>query len=320
MGWLRGDGGVQKLSDTWALSVGVVLQFFTAINNEILSGIINILTITVLLVGLIDYFVRKIRRRRKDEENCEDEEVSATTKKAKEKRKEKARIFTKTVRKAHKSFRTLDLLEKPESAGNHLGDTIYHVALEVKRMEKMKKFFKWVWYNKEQLGSIAFSAIVYAVTIYLTCMGELSGLLWSRMGDNLTKIYIVKGVVMGVAALLTILTIRNTCVKYGLSSLGTIDRVLAEKAEAAAQKLSPEAKKLIKQNLAVLNNQLRTLKARLSEISGEYNKIKCLHDTVASLVPDYATKAAAYEKESASLTEQITTLEAKIKELTETLK
>lgn len=187
-------------------------------------------------------------------------------------------------------------------------------------MTKVKKFFKWVWYNKEQLGSIAFSAILYAATIYLTVWGELGNAVITWFPDNWTAINIVRVSIAVVALLLTVLTIRNTCVKYGLSSLGTIDQVLTERAQAAAAKLSPEAKKVIKQNLAVLNGQLNTLKSRLSEITGEFNKAKCLHDAVASLVPDFAAKSAAFEKEKASLDAQIATLEAKIKELHDTLK
>ena len=188
-------------------------------------------------------------------------------------------------------------------------------------MTKVKQFFKWVWYNKEQLGSILFSAIMYAATIYFSVWGEFAYTIqYVWFPENLTAVIAVRVAIGGVAALFTILTIRNTCVKYGLSSLGTIDQVLTERAAAAAAKLSPEAKKTIKQNLAVLNGQLNTLKSRLGEITKEFDKIKCLHDAVASLVPDYATKAAAYEKEKAALDAQIATLEAKIQELNDTLK
>lgn len=250
----------------------------------------------------------------------EDETMPEQGKKSEGKRKDRAHRFSKTVRKAHKSFRTLDLLENPESAGNQLGDVLYHTALEVKRMTKVKKFFKWVWYNKEQLGSIAFSAILYAATIYLTVWGELGATVIAWFPDNWTAINIVRVAIAAVAFLLTVLTIRNTCVKYGLSSLKTIDAVLTERAEAAAKRLPPEAKKEVKQALGVLKAQLQTLESRLYEITTEFNKVKCLHDAVASMVPDYAAKAAAFDKEKAQLDASIATLKAKIEELAGSLK
>lgn len=132
---MRGGGNMHKLSETWALAVGVFLQFFSYFNNEILTKIVNLLTIAVLVIGLLDYFIRRLTKRKSKNTSSEPED-----------KKQKKTIDT--IKKTQKSFRTLELLENPLSAGKKLGAVIYHTALEVKKM-KIKNFFKWLWYNKE---------------------------------------------------------------------------------------------------------------------------------------------------------------------------
>ena len=127
---------MHKLSETWALAVGVFLQFFSYFNNEVLTKIVNLLTIAVLVIGLLDYFIRRLIRRRSKNKSSEEQEDK------------KPQKTIDTIKKTQKSFRTLELLENPLSAGKKLGAVIYHTALEVKHM-KIKNFFKWLWYNKE---------------------------------------------------------------------------------------------------------------------------------------------------------------------------
>lgn len=150
-------------------------------------------------------------------------------------------------------------------------------------------------------------------------------LIWTKQITDIFhlqgKALIIVEVIIGAIALLgTILTIRNTCVKYGLSSLDTIDKVLNERAEEAAKALTPEQKKLIKTNIAVLTDKLTTLKRELQEKTANYEKLKCLHDADASLVENYEVETASYNKMKLSLDKAIATLETKIKEYTETLK
>ena len=316
---------MHKLSQTWALAMGVFFQFLGAISNDILSKLVNLLTIAVLMIGLLDYLIRRLikskREKKQSVESLMDDELELDIEDEPPALSEPSETnptndnVIHAITKTQKSFRTLELLENPTSAGEHLGAALCTVASEVKGM-KFKNFFKWLWYNKEQMGSILFNALVLIASQYL---------IWTK---QITDIFHVEGrallvleIVIGVVAVLgTALTIRNTCVKYGLSSLATIDNVLAERAEEAAKQLTPEQRKTIKANIGVLSEKLNTFKNELAEKTAAYEKIKCLHDADASLVEGYEAETAQYNKLKLSLEKVIATLETKIKEYNDALK
>ena len=159
----------------------------------------------------------------------------------------------------------------------------------------MKKFFKWVWYNKEQLLSIAFHAVMLAVTNVLMFTGCFDGLLAAYAGTPVATGIKIGAAVLGV--LFTALTKRNVCVKYGLSSLETIDAVLAERAEAASHKLTSEQKKTVKSYIATLQTTLNQAKTELATAEKALAEITTLFNADSSLVPNYLNRKADLVKE-----------------------
>lgn len=294
-----------------------------------MSKIVNLLTIAVLIIGLLDYMVRRLIRNRHEKKQKQNAETSDNEFEIGLEAELQAMLeppetteqdpnndnVIHAITKTQKSFRTLELLENPTSAGEHLGAALCTVASEVKGM-KFKNFFKWLWYNKEQMGSILFNALVLVASQYLIWTKQITDI-FHVQGRALIAVEIVIGVV---AVLGTALTIRNTCVKYGLSSLATVDEVLAKRAEEAAKRLTPEQKKTIKANIDILTEKLNTFRAELDEKTAAYEKIKCLHDADTSLVENYEAETAQYNKVKLSLEKVIATLETKIKEYNDALK
>ena len=79
----------------------------------------------------------------------------------------------------------------------------------------MKKVFKWLWYNKEQLVSIIYNVIIIALTNFVVWTDTLNGYVEALAqipvfayigGDMAVKVTAVVLAVGGV-----ILTIRNIC-------------------------------------------------------------------------------------------------------------
>lgn len=173
----------------------------------------------------------------------------------------------------------------------------------------MKKFFKWLWYNKEQLGSILYNVVLLALSQFA---------IWT---DTLTTIFpvmsptaaLVINIVACVASVaFTVLTVRNVCVKYGLSSLDTINEVLAERAAVQASKLSPEQKQVYRGYIATLNDALAKAKRDLQLVEAEFNKLNILYEADNSLVPDFTKKTLTYQQQIAAGKDAVANIEGKI--------
>lgn len=175
----------------------------------------------------------------------------------------------------------------------------------------MKKFFKWTWYNKEQLFSIMYSVALMALSQLAIWTDAVSAFLPEL---SATGAVIVKASICVVSILFTALTVRNVCVTYGLSSLDTIDKVLAKKAEAAAEKLSPEQKKQFKSYIATLQATLAKEKAELVAFEKALAEIEALFNADSSLVKNYVGQKAELTGKIAQATDIIKNVEAKIAE------
>lgn len=173
----------------------------------------------------------------------------------------------------------------------------------------MKKFFKWLWYNKEQLGSILYNAALLALSQFAIWTDTIATVFPAMPAEVVLPVNIV---VCVASVAFTALTVRNVCVKYGLSSLDTIDAVLAERAEISASKLSPEQKQVYRGYLTTLNETLTKAKKELQAIEAEFAKLTILHNADSTLVPDYNSKALTYQSKIAGSNEAIASLEGKI--------
>lgn len=280
----------------WAIIVKSILEWLNKIDNHLLDVVVNLLTITVILIGLTDWSIRKIKKRRgnKTKQNGAIDFIAGT----------------------QKPFKTVKMLENPTEAGEKLGEFIEEITEEIGG-NKMKKFFKWVWYNKEQLFSIGYSIILMVLSQVATWTGLISSVFPNITG---TWLLVTKVIVCAFSLALTALTVRNVCVKYGLSSLDTIDKVLSERAEEAAKKLTPEQKQIIKNEIAALKKTLSKAKACLQENKNALVQMTTLYNADANLVHDYDHKKKAYEDKIAEYEKNITILETTLENCKSKLK
>lgn len=278
------------LIELWSVIVGSVISWLGSVNNEYLSKISNLLTILVILIGLTDWAVRKLRHKKanKNQQNALD-----------------------SIENTQKPFRAVNMLNNPMGTGEKIGVLIEDTT-KLLGGSKMKKFIKWVWYNKEQLLSIAYNVVVIALANFLMWSDLLNGVVESFVGAQ--GVLAVKIVAIVISVAFAALTVRNVCVTYGLSSLDTIDKVLADKAAAAEKALTPEQKKQYKAYIATLQTALEKAKAEVATAKTELEKITALYNADNSLVTDFVVKRATYEKKIAASEAVVANIEGKIAE------
>lgn len=176
----------------------------------------------------------------------------------------------------------------------------------------MKKTFKWIWYNKEQLLSIVYNVVIIVLTNFLMWTDLLNGFFEGLVGAQ--GILIIKIAALVLSLMFTALTVRNICVKYGLSSLSTIDAELEERAKKKASKLTPEQKKTLKGYINSLQSALATAKNELSTAEAALANMTALFNASNSLVKDYASRKAELEKKIDHNKGVVENIESKIAE------
>ena len=276
------------MTEFWTVFIKPVLNWLNGLDNHLLDVIVNLLTILVIVVGLTNWIVKKITKKKRD-------------------KSENGNVID-TVSKAQKSFRTVDMLENPTKTGEKIGDMVDIISHEIGG-KKMSKFFKWLWYNKEQMFSILYNVLLLVLSQIATFAGLIEVIFPTLAG---TGLIIVKVIICVVSVAFTALTVRNVCVKYGLSSLDTIDTVLAERAAEAAKKLSPEQRKAIKANISTLQEVLNNTVAKLTEQKEALIKITALYEADPNLVHDFEGKKAVYVSNIAEYEKVKANVEAKI--------
>lgn len=275
------------LLELWAVIVSSIISFFTSVENEVLAKISNLLTILVIIIGLIDWLVRKHRNR------------------ANLKRQKTLEIIEGT----QKPFKAVNMLNNPMRTSEKIG-TLIEDTTKMLGGKKMKKFIKWIWYNKEQLLSIVYNVAIIVIANFLMWTDLLSGF-FANFG-NVKIVLAIKLIAFGLSLVFAALTVRNVCVKYGLSSLETIDNVLKQKAEAAENKLTPEQKKSYKNNISILQDALEKANTEMKNAETELERMTALYNADSSFVADYVVKRAAYEKKITASKAVVTNIEGKI--------
>ena len=279
------------MKDMWAIIVAAVMAWLSRIDNEVLNTVVQLLTITVILIGLTDWVIRKIRgRKAKNKTDGED-------------------VLVK-IESTQKPFKTVNMLDNPMGTSEAIGNFVDKISDNLKGGTKMKKFFKWIWYNKEQLSSIVYNVVVLALTNVLLFTSALDGFIAAYAGTTVAIAIKISAAVLGV--LFTALTVRNVCVKYGLSSLTTIDSVLAERAATAAQKLPAEKKKELKTYIRTLQDAQAKAKAELADAEKALAEIVTMHNADASLVANFANRKSELDREIANGKAAIENFEKKI--------
>ncbi len=279
------------LKEMWAVILSAVLSWLSSLDNNTLSIVVNLLTILVIVLGLIDWCIRKFKQ----------------TKASKD---EKRRRPLDLLEGTQKPFKAVRMLDAPTESGEKIGEIIEYISHEIGGNSKMKKFLKWVWYNKEQLLSIAFNVIVIALANIFMFTGWLDGIIALYAGTTIALILKIAAAVLGVG--FTALTVRNVCVKYGLSSLATIDQVLEERAQAAANKLTPEQKTTLRAYISALESKLEGAQAELTKAEASLLEINALYNVDRNLVANYSSKKTELERSIAQSKSVITNVEAKL--------
>lgn len=262
------------LKEFWAVIVSALLSWFNCLDNNVLAKIGNLLTILILSIALFDYFYRKKRK---------------TNTKETDKRQYNDNGILGAIESTQKPIKAVEMLENPMVLGEKIGETIEKINERFTKM-KIKNFFKWIWYNKEQLGSILYNIALIALANFAVFTDSIQGMLGIEVFPLWAKIVIAVVVVA-----FTVLNVRCVVVKYGLSSLGTINEHLAKKAAEKAEKLTPEQKAQYKAYISILNKELDSAKAKLDGYVAEYEKLVARHNADASLVPNFANIKADFD-------------------------
>jgi hypothetical protein len=269
---------VSFLAEIWAVIVSAALTWFERLDNASLDKIVSLLTILVISIGLADWTFRKFRNRAEKKEKRRNDIISA-------------------IEGIPKPFKAVDMLENPMGTGEKIGSTIEKITERFKQM-KIKKFFKWIWYNKEQLGAILYNVAAIALANFVMFTDSLNGIfgiaeipLWAKIA------------VCVVSVLFTTLTVRDVVCKYGLSSLDTINEHLAHKAIQKENKLTSEQKAQYKSYIEILKKEITTAKTSLDTLKAELANLVERYNADASLVPNFANIKS--ELEAKIRTEQL---------------
>ena len=275
------------LTEIWIIIASSCLSWLSRIENDALSKITNLLTILVISIGLIDWILRKFKH--------------------KSQKKRKRQEILSALENSQKPFRAVNMLENPMGTSEKIGTIIEKTLNFIGGKTKMKKFFKWVWYNKEQLLSILYNVVLVGLANFVMLTDALNGVLGVEVMPLWTKISVAV-----VSLALTALTVRNVVVTYGLSSLTTIDNILEERAEASARKLTPEQRKQYKGYLNVLHKSLEAKKDELKKCTTELAKITALFEADSLLVPNFASTKTELESTIKSCEATIENINGKI--------
>ena len=281
---------MQYFREMWAVIATAAMAWLSHVDNNALNTIVNLLTILVIIIGLIDWAVRRFGGGRK-KKGTDGPQV------------------LEMIEHTQKPFKTVRLLDNPVQAGENIGKFVDKLSKRLKGGKPMKKFFKWMWYNKEQLFSILYSVALMALS-QMAIWTDLVASFLPELSPTAVTITQVAICVVSVAA--TALTVRNICVTYGLSSLDTINKVLSERAEAAAGKMSPDQKKTLKSYIATLQNTLTQAKADIAVAEKALAEVETLFSADPSLVANYPSRKAELSNKIAQSKAVITNVEAKI--------
>lgn len=262
------------LTEMWTVIAGAVMSWFSSLDNAVLDKVVSLSTLLVIFIGLTDWCIRRHKQRRTS-------------------KNEKRRRLLDLLEGMHKPFKAVNMLDSPTETGEKIGEMIEYLSHEIGGNSKMKKFFKWVWYNKEQLLSIAFNVFALALANIAMFTGWLDGLF---VAQDPTTTLVVKIAAAVLGGAFTALSVRNTCVKYGLSSLATIDSVLAEKAQATANKLTPEQKKTLKTSIHTIKAKIEVEKAALATAEAALVELNALYSADPSLAQNYNKDKPELEK------------------------
>lgn len=142
-----------------------------------------------------------------------------------------------------------------------------------KTMEKIKKFFKWIWYYKEQLIGLI-EPLLYATLVVYMYICDKFGFILNYLPDTMAVKISVKVIFGVLSAVFIFYTIRNQVKWVGVGSVATATEYLNKIIEkiTSGSTLSDKTKTKIKEILKQLSKSLKNAEVELEKCKIAYNK------------------------------------------------
>lgn len=204
----------------------------------------------------------------------------------------------------------IEVASNPYKQGQNLAKdiaTTIEILREKKAMNKVKKFFKWLYFNKCTITNIVVSIACVSFVNFMSLWGYLDRYQIFRTNPVLFKIIIGVG-----GVLWTALSVFCSINKLGAENLSEIDARLQAKANEKLSRLTPEQRKLVKENIKNLQEQLNKLKVESDgamKIVQSFTVLKSIEGFDVSNQVESYEKACAIVSNNSSL---ITKLENEI--------
>ena len=237
------------------------------------------------------------------------------------------RMLKIVISKPNKKTKNRDLqATNPAQVGEkRLGELILEILKGVmKIMEKVRKFFKWLWTYRQQLVGL-FGALVYAlITIYAYVFDKFGWLLqyFPQTEGWALSVKIGVGVL---SAIFLYYSVRNQVKWCGVGSLASATNYLNGVSSKTASSLSPSAKKAIAGELQNARKILKSAQSVFTVAEEQYNhKLKEFNtqqefiQTLVNIKAEQSVLATASEK-GQSLSNELNALAVKLNEAKTTL-
>lgn len=149
--------------------------------------------------------------------------------------------------------------EKHIKIGEEIAKNIFDEMKEGKKMEKVKKFLKWLWGNKLTLINLVISISCVCFVNFMSFCGYMERYSVYCENETLFKIIIVFG-----GAFYLFVDIFTTCTKYGCESLEQLNTRYEKAKNDKLNALTSEQKKIVRESLSKLEKTYSELKEKLA--------------------------------------------------------
>lgn len=311
---------IERLKRYWDVLggtiIGLVSSFLVNWQIDKIQLIYSILILILLYIGLLKVLAkhRKKVNKKKNEKQLVVED---------------RRLVDKMV-EVQKPFKALHYAEDPTQDGEELGELILESMKEgQKGMEKVKKFFKWIWTYRQQIIGLAGSLASAFVVVYAYIHDKFGWLLQYFPQTKGWEIGVKVGV--GVIAILFLFFgIRNQVKWVGVGSLQSAQEYLEQLKSGVVSKLSPEAKKVVQNTLKKLKVEKKNLETKITKLATELeakaSAMKTLQELVTmgignpSELNTLRVESANLQNEKSMLENELMALDNKIENYSQAIK
>lgn len=202
-----------------------------------------------------------------------------------------------------KAKSTIDLASDPVGQAKKIVN--YKKGID-KIMKKVKEFFKWLWYNKLEIGDILFTLLM-AFGINYALFNEY---IYSRFSVLESQKWI-KWLGLLATLIYTFIDVWATISRLGINSLEEIDELIEAKNEKKLKQLPTSTKKLVKEKLSTFENELISNKRKLKDVEKAIVDLESILKLNIGSQEDM-TKYTALQNEKSYLDNAIANIEQEI--------